>query len=70
MSQRKFNIYFILSLVFFTIMFVLAVLDGERKLVDNPGFLFLLIVSLLNMAHAVHWFCKPIDNYYQDQEEK
>lgn len=68
MSQRKFNIYFILSLVWFTSMFVLAVLDGERKLVDNNWFLFILLLSLLNMGHAVYWFCKPIDNYYQDPE--
>ena len=66
---KKYNTYFIASLLWFGAHFTFGLLDESRKLIDNELFLFGLLVSTLNLAVACYIGTKTPDNYYQDKED-
>lgn len=58
MSQRIFNVYFMLSALWLTVNFFLGITDDERKFVDNDLFMVNLFSSLINMVYAVYYGTK------------
>lgn len=49
MKQQTFNIYFLFSCIWFVSMFLIALTDEQRKLIENETFLFITLSSMINV---------------------
>lgn len=56
MKQITFNIYFTVSFIFIVLASLLAITDTERNLIDNSGFLSVLLLSLINLIYAIYLY--------------
>lgn len=60
MKQITFNYYFIVSALFVAFTFLVALTDTQRNLIDNTGFLLVILFSLINFIYATYLFNQPI----------
>jgi len=56
MKQIAFNIYFTVSVLFIFFTSLLTLTDTERNLIDNVGFLSVLLLSLINLMYAIYLY--------------
>lgn len=49
MKQQTFNIYFLFSCIWFVSMFLIALTDEQRKFIDDETFLFIILLSMINI---------------------
>lgn len=56
MRQTAFNIYFTVSVLFIFFTSLLTLTDTERNLIDNAGFLSVLLLSLINLIYAIYLY--------------